>query len=572
MFEFIPLELSFDFSWVHNLGTMPLYAIMWHFFINGGWVLFVAALVFGGYKNYLFYKNVKFFNKQTFIMLAIDIPKDNLQTPRAVENLFTALAGAHTPFAWHEQYIKGEFQLGFSLEIVSIDGFIQFLIRTPSHWRNLVEAAVYSQYPEAEITEVEDYTTEFKDMKFPHDEYNLWGTDLALCKEDVYPIKTYVEFQEVLDSEFKDPMAALLEMMSQIGPGEQLWFQILIFPTLGWEKKGMKVAEKLMGLEKPVKPGLLDKMADIPLKTIAAVGDEIVRGFDDTQRMSDDKKDDAKFNMMALPPHIQNEIDAIMKKMDKINFDTKIRFTYIGKREVFKKGLGVSGMMGAIKQFTSTGLNALKPDKNKTQALLYFKDWRTARRQNKFLFNYIGRNAGTCNGPYLMNTEELASLYHFPYIEVKSPMVKQVGARKSRAPIGLPVGGGIGLPLDEGAESENETGKTAVIDYDTDFFEDRFAVDKSRSSDKKRKKLIIKQLERDGKIEKKVKQEELLVKSEEPARNVLGSDTGGKPAEEDKNSEFEVPKIEEEKVVVEQNIENDDENNEVDTPNNLPFV
>ena len=114
MFDFIGLELNLDWSWVYNLGEQPIYAIAWHFILNGGWVLFLVAFIWGGWRNFVYYKNQKFCGKQTYIMLALDVPKNNIQTPRAVENIFTALAGAHMPLEWIEKNIKGELQLGFS--------------------------------------------------------------------------------------------------------------------------------------------------------------------------------------------------------------------------------------------------------------------------------------------------------------------------------------------------------------------------------------------------------------------------------------------------------------------------
>jgi len=494
--EIFGININWDWSWIYVLGQQPLHVIAWHFFINGGWILFAAAFVYGGWRNYIYYQQVKFSNKQNYVFLAIDIPKNNLQTPKAVENIFAALAGADMPLGWWEKNMRGNYQLGFSFEIVSIDGFIQFLVRTPVQFRDLVEASIYSQYPEAEITEVEDYLKDLN-VKFPSDEYNLWGADLVLVGPDYLPIKTYPEFIEESDKEFKDPMAAILEIMSKIGQGEQIWLQLLVSPAdIGWQKKGLKVVNKTLDLPEDVKRGTLDKIADAPLKLITTVSDEILRGLGEAPATA---KDDSKeFNMMRLDPMKKREVDAILRKVDKICFDCKFKFAYFGKREVFRKGLGVSGTMGAIKQFSSTGLNSFKPGPNKTMALFDYKSIRLARRQNKFFDNFKGRNAWACKGPYLLNTEELATIFHFPYIEVKTPLIKKVEARKGRAPIGLPVEE-EGMPsemesLDIESEDQEKEELIPVVDYDTDYFEDRFAVDKTRESDKKRKEEVLKKI------------------------------------------------------------------------------
>ena len=70
----------------------------------------------------------------------------------------------------------------FSFELVSIDGYIQYLIRTPKRYRDLIESAIYAQYPDAEISEAVDYTENIP-HQYPDDEYGAWGTELNLVKE-----------------------------------------------------------------------------------------------------------------------------------------------------------------------------------------------------------------------------------------------------------------------------------------------------------------------------------------------------------------------------------------------------
>jgi len=48
-----------------------------------------------------------------------------------------------------------------SLEIASLEGVIHFYIRIETKLRERVEAAIYSQYPNVEIIEAEDYVNLF---------------------------------------------------------------------------------------------------------------------------------------------------------------------------------------------------------------------------------------------------------------------------------------------------------------------------------------------------------------------------------------------------------------------------
>ena len=543
--DLFPFDISFDFSWVENLGSQPFYAIIWHFFLNGGWILFLIVFLWAGWHNFIYWKQSKFGAKQTYIYLAIDIPRNNIQTPSAVENIFIALAGAHMPLDWHEATFKGEYQLSMSCEIVSIDGFIQFIIRTPVQWRNLVESAVYAQYSEAEITEVTDYTADIT-TTFPSEEFNLWGADLVFTNKDYYPIRTYKEFEQSLDQEFKDPLAAVLEVMGKIGKGEQIWVQMILSPAnIGWQKSGIKAVNKLLGIPEKHKQTLMDKIADAPMNALVKVGDEIF------QREADSKKEERTGpDMLNLDPMTKRQVDGILRKVEQICFNVKLRFGYYGKREVFKKGLGVAGMMGSYKQFGSTALNGFKPGGNKTQAKLWMKKKRMSYWQNKFLADYKSRNGDTCDGKQLMCVEELATLFHFPNIDIKAPMVKMIDAKKSQGPIGLPTADDAPGQLPELDETPSEdVAEAPGLDYDNDYFEKRFAVDKTGEADKKRKEQIMEKIE-DDKGEKSI-------------------DRLSKDKDVKKKSK---PVVYKEDKVVTPHVEDDSAEENESGPGNLPFV
>jgi hypothetical protein len=380
--------------------------------------------------------------------------------------------------------MKGEYQLGFSFEIVSLEGHIQYVIRTPVPFRQLVEASIYAQYPEAEITEVEDYTNAV-DVNFPNDEWNLWGSDLDFYAPDYLPIRTYPEFEHQLSQEIKDPLASLLEVMATFGPGEQLWFQILAAPAdVGWEKKGMKRINQLLGKKEVSKKNIFDHITDAPLNALTMISDQLTGAAPAVP-----KKEEKP--MYFLPPIEDAEVKMIQRKISKVGWNCKLRMVYVGKREVFKKGLGVSGTFGALKQFAILGGNGFKPGENKTKAL-FFKNWVLPPLQNRVLEVYKKRNPDTGKGTYTMNVEELASLYHFPDLEVKAATLKKIDSKKVSAPIGLPVEEGVApkVPTVELPVEEAVPERVPVIDYDDDYFENRFAKDKTRERDKQRKEQV----------------------------------------------------------------------------------
>ena len=254
------MEVVIDFSPLLAVANQGPLALAWFLFYSGGWIVFIISFLYYLYVVWLHGRQSKYNDTNKFIILAIDVPKDTEQTPKAVEQLFSTLSGAHTPLNAREIYWEGKFQLGFSFEIVSIDGYVQFLIRTPAQLRDVVESSIYSQYPDAEITEVEDYVNETP-IKYPNDSHNIWGTEVVLAKKDVYPIRTYRFFEDAVSGEFKDPIASLLETMGKIQVGEQVWLQIIIKPTgYDWIKKSEKEAYKIAGKKIEQKEGYLSQL------------------------------------------------------------------------------------------------------------------------------------------------------------------------------------------------------------------------------------------------------------------------------------------------------------------------
>ncbi|MBI4280713.1 hypothetical protein HY628_00780, partial [Candidatus Uhrbacteria bacterium] len=229
--------------------------VMLQLFYSGGWLVFVFVILWGFWRVWVESRQIKWLAKQEWILLAIDVPKETEQTPKAVENVFATLHGSLAFVDRLEKYWFGKLQVRFSFEIISIDGYVQFYVRTFKRLRDLVEAAIYAQYPDAEIAEVEDYTAAVPKI-FPAPGWDLFGTELVLSKKSPFPIRTYPYFEDKISGELKDPMAAFLETLAKLRAGEQVWIQIIIAPNDGKKVRlaGEKVVKKLIGAkEKPKK-------------------------------------------------------------------------------------------------------------------------------------------------------------------------------------------------------------------------------------------------------------------------------------------------------------------------------
>src|SRR3989338_5561300 len=326
--------VTIDFNPLLEAVNRGLVYGMWYMFIHGGWIVIAFTLIAGFKDIWILHLVRKAASKWKWVLLAIDVPAENIQSPRAVENILAHLAGAHMKADLIEKYFTGFSQEYFSLEIVSINGFVQFYIYTPVHLRDLVESSIYAQYPSAQITEAEDYTGSVP-SKYPDPEWNLWGTEFVLSQNQAYPITTYESFEDETAEEatFKDPMAALLETMSSMRNGEQLWLQITVTPIShrSWQDKSFKLVEKLAGIPSEHNAGWFGKLLSIPHAIAVAIIDGLMPGEPAHDAHA---KDEMPSKMLYLTPGEREVIEKIEEKAAKIGFETKIRSIYVSKKGV----------------------------------------------------------------------------------------------------------------------------------------------------------------------------------------------------------------------------------------------
>ncbi|MFA5076670.1 MAG: hypothetical protein WC480_04635 [Patescibacteria group bacterium] len=411
----------------------------WFIFTHGAWVFFVLPALWAMYDAWITYRRTKYSSRWEYILLSVDIPKNIETVPKAVEYIFAAMAGAWKKVDWIEKYFLGKIQVKFSFELVSIEGYVQYLIYTPRHFRDLVEAAVYGQYPGAEVTEVPDYAANFK-MHWPdHDQgYDIWGTVIKPVNKEYYPIRTYDAFvADAPKKQYHDPMAAILENMAKLGPGEQFWWQVIITPTnqRAWQHEAGHYLEQLLH-QKGHSKGIFGHILD----GIAGIAEAIIGIF------SAAPETETKPEAPELKVKDKVAAEGIQKKVAKVVVRAKLRVVYIARKEVFNKHKVKEGFLGAMHQFTDNYLNGLVQDKNtkvSTSHLYYFRNYRVNHyRKNKILKKYKTRSTlkgSEFNDGKIMAADELATIWHFPVGVMGTIALKKVEVKKTEAPFTLPV-------------------------------------------------------------------------------------------------------------------------------------
>lgn len=419
-------------------------------------VLLIILRIYG--KHWLDRRQKQYLAAQKYILLAIDVPRDNEQGPEAVERFFSHLAGIKIQPTWRERYFEGQKQLDISLEIISLEGQIRFLIYTPTQFRDLVEAAIYATYPGVEISEFDDYTKDVLN-EFPNNEYDLWGADIGLYNKNPFPIRTYPNFEHGLSKELKDPMIDLLEILGKLHKGEQVWIQFIIRPA-GTElkKQGEAIVKNMMGEKTSSSENIVDKTSNAIVKLGQGISDFTA---DTLGVLFPDEAEKKKEEKKIISPGGKKVIEAIQAKIAKIAFDTRIRLIYIAEKKVFSKDRGVVGVLSAFNAVNTLDMNGLEPEKKtvtsrrpqkiegKKTAIIkaYQKRARYWKAEPKGLTRILKSITKFLTIDKLLenkkknilNIEELATLYHFPAVSVSPPLIKKTGSKRAEPPFGLPV-------------------------------------------------------------------------------------------------------------------------------------
>lgn len=415
---------------------MDFFATLFFIFIG---LSFASLLGYVWWQVWVRYINSSFINSIKWVMLEVKLPRDVYKSPLAMEVVLNALYQTGGTGDNYAKFWLGKLRNWFSLEIASIEGEVHFFIRTNAQFKNSIEAAIYSQYPGIEIHEVDDYTNAHR---YDPEKYNLFGTQLKLAKDDFLPIRTYVDYGLDKDQkeEYKiDPLTALLEWMGSIGKGENLWLQILVrADTSNWHEKGQEE---------------IDKLYDVQHEETIKEGKKVKK------KISQGKKD------ADLTQVEKDKIDAIRRNIQKIGFETMIRVVYLTNKDKFNpgnipmitggcmrqfnwqhlNGFGVKG--GTVTSFDFpwqdfSGKKVIELKKDIFAEYVHRKAFYETFSDEKFLTYKYFKNLfvpGDHNKGFILNLEELATIYHFPGQVAHTPTFKRISSTKAEPPANLPL-------------------------------------------------------------------------------------------------------------------------------------
>lgn len=321
-----------------------------------------------------------------------DTAKDFKEMVSVMEQLFSSLKSIYS--AKILKKILGQDILSF--EYVAHEWNIYFFLVVPKNYKHLIEKQINGFYQDAIIEETKEINI-FKDRK-----YHRW-TYINTKKEFFYPIKTYQKLES-------DPINNIVNAFSKLEEDESAALQLVLKPIDDdWQSESSKASGKILKWKKA-------GISLNPIKWIIWIAELFF-----TQ--SEDDKNSPEWETSALTQERSKTVD---EKWDKTGFEVVIRVITTWNN-LHMVDTELTNILSAFSQFSYPDFNKFTPTLN--------------HNNKKLVENYIYRYF---RKPFylkkmILNTEELASLFHFPHIKYnKIPEIKWQNFKIVKAPSDVP--------------------------------------------------------------------------------------------------------------------------------------
>jgi len=344
------------------------------------------------------------------IVLQISIPKkiekqqqDNSDSQKeyisVMEQLFASLSNIREDML--KKIIYGPFYLSFEIATPIDSKEIFFYVSVPKKFQSIVEKQINSFYQDAEIKKVEDYNIFVPDGESA-------ASYMTFNRQHIFPIKTYRHLED-------DPLSGITGALSKIPLGEGAALQIVIKPIGNiWQKDSretIKVMQKGKGFEGHYKKSPFVIRALREFMNIASAG---------SKTSEQQKQEEVR---VQLTPAQEEIIKSVEEKSSKVGFEVNVRLVASAPTKEKAQTL-LKELENSFTQFNSPDLNSFKITET------FFEK---AKFLNRTVYNFIFRNIEK-KRKIILNTEELASIFHFPIASTSSPQVKWLNAKYAPAP------------------------------------------------------------------------------------------------------------------------------------------
>lgn len=320
-------------------------------------------------------------------VLLLQVPRTNEKKELAAEQMFAALHGLLTTA--EKSFFKTPVHERISFEIAVQNKLIGFYVWVPEHLKSFVEEQIYAQYPTVHISEVDDYT-----LTDAAQATTQITSELKLTANEALPIKTFPSFEV-------DPLAAITATLAKFETNEEAWMQVIVRPAHEtWHKKSEKYAGSIRN----------KKAGNSSAGLAGALWAPPTPQPQQAAKLADFETSRAT---------------AAETKSEKLAYDVAVRIVYRGNTTPSQAKMRMQAITATFKQFNTTYLNGFAQGYI-SEDPLHLADYR-ARTFKKL--------------HYVLNIEEVASLYHLPHTNVETPNILWANAKTAEPPATLPMVG-----------------------------------------------------------------------------------------------------------------------------------
>lgn len=374
------------------MGTL----ISWLVGLLSLWFIWIPVVLFLVYLAMRNYKRADALEHTEHKLLILEIPRANDKKELAAEQMFASLHGILRDT--RELRSSGGMQEHISFEIAAVGKLIRFYVWVPKHLQNFVEGQIYAQYPTVQIHEADD---DYTKRQFSHDV--VYTAELIPTDNEMLPIKTFQSFEV-------DPLAGITATLAKLEDNdEEVWIQVLARPIAdSWHKRASSYTSSI----KSGSPLVGDIFGGAGVYLLRAI-EALWKAPEESAKPTVPKE---------LSERDKTRISEIEKKSTKLGYQVKIRIAYLGNSQEAAK-LRMQAIVGAFKQFNSTNLNGFKI------ASASFRQ----EEINKYTARFF------IDKGYILNIEELASVFHLPHTNVETPNIVWANSKTAEPPSNLPV-------------------------------------------------------------------------------------------------------------------------------------
>jgi hypothetical protein len=351
-------------------------------------VLVVAGCAFGYFYVRRLYREQKNYERGLkMVPLLIHLPplsEDTENNGRDVrdivdENISKAQVLYGILASTFQKGLKSKFygQRHVALEMLANHGAVNFYTAVPVALQSVVEQAIVSAYPSARLEEVAEHNIFSSVGRIT----GTLGGELVLKENFAYPISTYQDLK-------RDTIRALLNSLATLTSEDGAGVQILLRPAnSGWRKAAIAEADrKRKGKSAP-------KGLEVGLSWIGQVFSALIK----PPESSDDKKDKPQDNDVSSLD--QSIIQAIEEKTKQPGYEVMIRI--VASSNIAQRAqIVLNNIVATFALYDAPGKNGFK--------------FVPARDIDSFVTAYILRFFPQQHTKNILNTTELATLFHFP--------------------------------------------------------------------------------------------------------------------------------------------------------------